>query len=505
MRKYPHLGGDLLAGFSVAVVAIPQALAYADLAGMPPVTGLYCTALPPLVAAFFASSPYLQTGPVAVTALLTFGALSTTAEPGSPEYVTLGLGLALIVGVVRILFGTLKAGWVAYLMSQPVLLGFVPAAALLIATSQTPKALGVRDAPDYDNQVFQAGWALGHPGHWDAVAVVVAALTLAVIVGGRRIHLLFPGVLVCAIGGTVLSAAGGIDGATIETIPTGLPPFTLDDLPWGDLKDLIVPGFVIALVGFTEAASISRQYAAADRTQWSADREFVSQGAANVAAALSGGFPCGGSFSRSAVARRSGAKTRLSGAVTGLVVLAFLPFAQVLEPMPLAVLAGIVISAVFSLLKFRAMVELWRISLPQAVIAWGTFAATLLLAPRIDIAVLFGVGASLLVFLWRVLQLDIDVTVEGTTLTLMPRGVLWFGTAQRLDAAMLQAVTTHQELKHLDIDLSRLGRVDTTGAFVLASMLARARESGLSAEVINVPPQSQALTARALDSDRLLG
>jgi SulP family sulfate permease len=167
--------GDLLAGLSVAVVVIPQSLAYAGLAGMPAVNGLYAAALPPLLAALFASSPYLMTGPVAVTALLTYGALSDRATPGSREYAVLGTALALLVGLVRVALGLLRAGWLAYLMSQPVLLGFVPAAALLITASQTANAVGVSDTPDYDNQVFQAGWALGHPGHWAGTSVLLTA------------------------------------------------------------------------------------------------------------------------------------------------------------------------------------------------------------------------------------------------------------------------------------------------------------------------------------------
>jgi SulP family sulfate permease len=492
--------GDVIAGLSVAVVAIPQSIAYADLAGMPAVAGLYATALPPLVAAVFASSPYLMTGPVAVTALLTYGALSSRAEPGSTEYVTLGLALALIVGVVRIGLGLLRAGWVAYLMSQPVLLGFVPAAALLIASSQTAKALGVEDSPDYDNQVFQAAWAVGHPGHWQAAPLVVALLTVGVIVFGRRIHPLFPGVLLAAVVATALGAAGAYSGPSVDHIPAGLPPFTGDDLPWSELPSLTAASAVIALVGFTEAASISRRFAAEDRSRWDADREFVSQGAANVAAAFSGGFPCGGSFSRSAVARLSGATTRLAGAITGLTVLVFLPFAQVLEPMPLATLAGIVISAVFSLLRFRAMWSLWRISTPQALIAWGTFAATLLLAPRIDIAVLIGIGGSLGVFVARALRLDVDVALDGELLTLTPRGVLWFGTAQRLDVAVADALAAHPWITRVDIDLYGIGRIDTTGALVLRSVLEHAREAGLTVQLKRVPPQSAALTARILDA-----
>jgi SulP family sulfate permease len=488
---------DLLAGVSVALVVIPQSLAYADLAGMPPVVGLYASAAPPIVAALFASSPYLQTGPVAITALLTFGALSTLAPPGSPEYVALGLGLALVVGLVRGLLGMLRAGWLAYLMSQPMLLGFVPAAAVLIAGSQTSKALGVAPPP-FVNEIADAAWALTHPGSWNPAAVALSAVTVGMILGGRRLHPLFPGVLVAAVIGIAISALGYYPGPVVETIPTGFPPFTLTQIPWERIPLLLLSGVLIALIGFTEAASISRRFASEERARWSADREFVSQGAANITAALTGGMPCGGSFSRSALNRMSGAATRFSGAVTGLVVLVFLPFAAVLAPLPLAVLGAIVIAAVLGLLRFGPLLRLWRISLPQAVIAWGTFLATVLLAPRLDIAVLIGIGLSIAVFLWRSLQLDIDVGYVDGLLTFTPRGVLWFGTAQRLDTTLLDALAAHPDARRLVIDLSRLGRIDTTGALVLRSLLDQARDAGLAADVRGVPPQSRELTERIL-------
>ncbi|MQA16360.1 MAG: STAS domain-containing protein [Pseudonocardiaceae bacterium] len=489
--------GDVVAGVSVAMVGVPQSLAYAELAGMPPVAGLYAGALPPLMAALVASSPYLQTGPVAITSLLTFGALSTMATPGSPEYVTLGLGLALIVGLVRLTLGLLRAGWMAYLMSQPMLLGFVPAAAILIASSQLPKALGSQ-VPGYSNEIADAAWALVHPASWHVAAIGVTVMSLAVIFGGRRIHALFPGVLVAAVIAIAISALGAYPGATVEEIPAGFPPLTVDDLPWGQLPALALSGVLIALIGFTEAASISRRFAAEERSRWSADREFLSQGVANLTAACFGGFPCGGSFSRSSVNRMSGARTRLAGGITGLTVLAFLPFAGVLEPLPLAVLGAIVISAVLGLLKFRPLFRLWRVSTPQAVIAWGTFLATVLLAPRLDWAVLVGVGLSILVFLWRAMQLEIDVTATGGTLRFVPRGVLWFGTAQRLDTALLDALAAHPDAQRLHIDLSRLGRIDTTGALVLRSVLDQAKAAGLDAGIEGTPPQSRALTERIL-------
>ncbi|MDN5747279.1 MAG: STAS domain-containing protein [Pseudonocardia sp.] len=489
---------DVVAGVSVAMIGIPQSLAYAELAGMPPVVGLYAGALPPLLAALFASSPYLQTGPVAITSLLTFGALSTMATPGSPEYVALGLGLAFVVGVTRVLLGVLRAGWLAYLMSQPMLLGFIPAAALLIAGSQTAKALGAAETPEFTSVLAEAGWAVVHPATWNPAALAVTAMTLLLVVGGRRLHALFPGVLVAAVVGTTVSALGGYPGATVEHIPSGFPPFTLDDLPWSQLPALALSGVVIALIGFTEAASISRRFASEDRSRWSADREFLSQGVANLTAACTGGFPCGGSFSRSSVNRLSGARTRLAGGVTGLTVLAFLPVAWILEPLPLAVLGAIVISAVLGLMRFRPLVRLWRYSVPQAVIAWGTFLATVLLTPRLDWAVLIGIGLSVAVFLWRCMQLAIDVAEDDGMLRLTPRGVLWFGTAHRLDDALLAALAEHPDADRLRIDLSRLGRIDTSGALELRAVLDQARAAGLTAEVVDIPPQSQRLTERIM-------
>lgn len=497
-RRMRALTGDLFGGLSVAMVVVPQSLAYADLAGMPPVVGLYASAAPPILAALFASSPYLQTGPVAITALLTFGALSTMAPPGSPEYVRLGLALALVVGVARIVLGVLRAGWLAYLMSQPMLLGFVPAAAVLIASSQTAKALGV-PPPPYTSEIADAAWALAHPSAWSPAALAMSGMTALVILGGRRVHPLFPGVLVAAAAGIAVSALGAYPGAVVAAIPAGFPPFTAAEIPWRELPGLLLPGLLIALIGFVEAASISRRFASEDRRPWSADREFVSQGAANVAAALTGGMPCGGSFSRSSVNRLSGATTRLSGAVTGFAVLAFLPFAQVLEPLPLAVLGTIVIVAVANLLRLRPLVRIWRVSVPQALIAWGTFAATVLLAPRLDLAVLIGIGLSIAVFLWRSLQMEIDVRADDQRLTFTPRGVLWFGTAQRLDTTLLDSLAAHPRAEHLVVDLARLGRIDMTGALVLRSVLDQARGAGLTTEVTGVPPQSRDLVARVLD------
>jgi sulfate permease, SulP family len=497
-----EITGDVLAGISVAMVGIPQALAYAQLAGMPPIRGLYATAIPPLVAALFASSPYLQTGPVAITSVLTFGALTAHASPGSDEYVQLGLLLALVVGVTRIALGLLRAGVLAYLMSQPMLIGFVPAAAILIAAAQLPNVLGSA-APNGD-PIEQAAWALGRPGTWSAAAVGLSAVVLAVIFAGRRLHALFPGVLIATLVGLAATSVLGYGGAIVGDIPSALPPLSAD-LPWGSLPEVLLPGAIIALVGFTEAASIARRFASEDRSRWSADQEFVSQGAANVSAAFTGGMPCGGSFSRSSVNRMSGARTRRAGAITGLTVLVFLPFAAVLEPLPLAVLGAIVIAAVVGLVRLRPLISLGRYSRPQCLVAGATFAATLAFSPRIERAVLVGIGLSLVVFLWRMLHFDVDVERSADTLVLRPRGVLWFATAQKLDSSFLDAVAEAPEARRLTLDLSRLGRIDTTGALALGTLIDHARSAGLEPHVENIPPQSRGLTEPLLAAHDPLG
>ena len=386
---------DLLAGLSVAMVLVPQSMAYAELAGLPPHLGLFASALPPILAAFFASSPYLQTGPVALTSLLTLGALSAIATTGTPEYVGLAALLALIVGVTRLLLGALRLGAVTYLMRDPVVTGFTSAAALLILASQLPKALGVA-APDR-GVLWRAGWSLWHVDRWEATSAIVATVTVLLVLLGRKVvHRLFPGALIAVSGGVLVSRVIDYEGPTVGEVQTGLPDLTLD-LPWGSTGSLLVGGILIALVGYAEPASIARVFADADRQRWSADREFVSQGVANVAAAVSGAFPVGGSFSRSSLNRLAGARTRWSGLVTGATVLAFLPFADVLASLPRAVLGGVVFAAVVGLVRPVALVSMVRRSPADALVAWVTFAATLWLSPRVELGVLVGILLSLAV------------------------------------------------------------------------------------------------------------
>ena len=487
---------DFVSGAGVALVLIPQAMAYAELAGLPSRHGLFAAAVAPIAAGFFASSPYLQTGPVALTALLTLGALVPLAGLGSAEYVRLAALLALVVGIARVIVGAFKGGWISYMMSRPMLDGFTAAAAILIISSQLPGAAGVL-APS-DGVLQRAFWTLAHPGSWEAAAVVLSVATVAVILLGRRVHPLMPGVLIATVVGLTFSVVTGYTGPRVGDIQVGLPPLGLD-LPWRSLPVLVFPGFVIALVGFAEAASIARVYATHERIPWSPDREFVSQGAANVAAGLFGGFPVGGSFSRTSLNYLSGARTRWSGAVTGLTVLVLLPFAQILAPLPRAILSAIVIAAVVPLVRVRPFASLWSMSHPQAAVGWITFVLTLLLAPHIEQAVVLGILSAVSVHIWRELKPGVESWTDARGVHLKPKGVLWFGSAAYLEQMAAEGVAQAREATRLTVHLEGLGRIDFTGALVLRELMDEARDGGLEVELSGVPEHAERILKGVLD------
>jgi sulfate permease, SulP family len=480
--------GDIVAGISVALVLIPQSLAYAEIAGVPPYVGLFAAALPPLIAAPFMSSPYLQTGPVALTSLLTFGALSGLEAVGTDDYVKAAALLALIVGVTRLLLGLLRMGTVAYLMSQPVLQGFTTGAAILIVSSQLPSMFGV--APETDGVLERAWWTIVHPGEWSSVAIVLTLTTVVVVLGSRRIHNLFPGVLLMVVGATVWSEVSDYDGMTIGELPGDFLSLSLD-LPFGKFSDLIIPGVVIALVGFAEPASISRTFAAADRIPWSANRELISSGIANVTSAISGAFPVGGSFSRSSLNRFAGARSNWSGAITGIVVIAALPLASNLEPLPRAVLGAVVFTAVYRLIQPAPIFRMWRQSAPQAAIATGTFVATLAFSPNVERGVLLGVALAIGFHLYREMRVDHAHELDGDTIVIWPSGVVWFASTPALEDAFRDAVREHPDARAIRIDFANCGRLDYSGASTLSETITDLTGEGYDVTIVNIPTHAQ--------------
>lgn len=487
--------GDLVAGISVALVLLPQSLAYAEIAGVPPHVGLFAAALPPLLAAPFVSSPYLQTGPVALTALLTFGALSGLESTGTASYIELAALLALIVGAVRVLLGLLRLGIVAYLMSQPVLTGFTAGAAILIVASQVPSMFDAD--PDTEGVLARALWVLARPDHWDVTAIVLSVATVAVVLGARRVHRLFPGVLLAVVATLLWSEATDYDGTVVGDLPGGFISVSLD-LPYSQTPSLIVAGIVIALVGFAEPASIARTFATQDRMRWSANREFLGQGVANIASGISGGFPVGGSFTRSSLNRLAGAQTQWSGAITGAFVMAAIPLSATLKSLPTAVLGAIVLTAAYRLVDAGAMLTIARGSRLQGLVVFGTFAATLLFAPNVERGVIAGVALAVTVHLIRELRVDHTHEVDHDTLVLRPRGVIWFVTAPHLEARFIAARAEHPQLQNLRIDFANVGRVDYGGAATLAELVDDAVDAGLTVDIVNIAPHAKRAVAAHL-------
>ena len=475
--------GDLVAGISVALVALPQSLAYAEIAGMPPQYGLFASALPAILAAFFVSSRYLQTGPVALTALLTFGALEPLAEPESADYILLAAELALLVGVFRVLLGVLRLGGVAYLLSDPVLTGFTTGAAILITSSQLPK---VFDASVDDEGVLADAWqALTSPGDWQWSAIGFAVLTLVLMFGGRRLHALFPGVLVAVIVGVVISSATGYSGSTVGELDGGFVSLNFD-FPWDRTGDLILPALVIALVGFAEPSSIARTFAAQEREPWNANQEMVSQGVANIASAVSGAFPVGGSFSRSSLNKLAGAKTAWAGAISGSFVLLALPLTPLLEDLPNAILGAIVVGAVIKLIQLDALIALARVNWVQAIVGFGTLTATIFSAPRVERGVLVGVALALLVHLFRELKVTSPYVRVENTLTIAPEGVLWFATIPGVERQIRSHSAEYEEIERIVLDLAGVGRLDYSAAAALRRIVEEMREAEIEVEIINI-------------------
>lgn len=476
--------GDLVAGVSVALVAVPQALAYAELAGMPAHYGLYAAALPSIMAAFFVSSPQLQTGPVALTSLLTFGSLSGLAAPASGDYVKLAALLALLVGLCRVALGVLRMGRVAFLLSEPVLVGFTTGAAVLIVASQLPRVFDA--APSDDSVLIRAAKSVLDVGAWNWQAVAFAAGTAAIIVAGRRLHALFPGVLVAVVAAIAVSGATGYDGATVGELTSGFLRLSLD-FPWGSTSDLIVPAIAIALVGFAEPASIARTFSALDRTTWNADREMFSQGIANVTAGLSGAFPVGGSFSRSSLNRLAGATSPWAGAISGLCVAAALPVMPLYADLPSAVLGAIVILAVLKLIRVTEIFELLKLSAVQGMVAAGTFVLTIASAPRVERGVIIGVGLSIAAHLYRELTVELGSERRGDAIVIRPAGVIWFAVVPAMDRLIRVEMADNPDVEEIVIDLEGVGRLDYSGAAALARLCDEYGSGGLTVRCVNVP------------------
>ena len=263
---------------------------------MPAKYGLYATAIHPYWPVF-PSSPYLQTGPVALTALLAYGALESLEDPFSEGFVELAALLALLVGGIRFLLGLFRLGRIADLLTDAVILGFTNGAAILIVFSQH-KSLGVQNS---DSGILKSGWeAISTPDLWQFGAIAFSVLTILIVLGGRLFNRLFPGVLISVISGIIVSNLIDYSGPVVGELSGSFVSLKFN-FDWSSFGDLLLPSAIIAIVGFAEPAAIARTFSKQDGSNWNPSKEFISQGVANIASAFSSSFPVGGSFGRSSL------------------------------------------------------------------------------------------------------------------------------------------------------------------------------------------------------------
>jgi SulP family sulfate permease len=468
--------GEVLAGLTVGLLMVPQAVAYAALAGMPLVTGLYAALLPALVGVLWGASTRLSVGPTALTCLLVAASLSGLAEPGSARWVDLAVWLAFLSGLLQLVLGLGGFGWLLNVISAPVLMGFTQAAALLIIASQLPALLGLKGSlaslltqPQIDLRA--AAYGLGS----------VALLLLA-----RQRWPRLPMIMIVVAGAAALSAAmrfAAAGGAVVGALPAGLPPLHVPGWPGLEaLGILVVPAMVIALVSFLETASSARVENQRDGRRWDDNQDLIGQGLAKLAAGACGTFAVSSSFSRSAINLYAGARTGWATVVTVGFVLATLLFLMpVLFHVPRAVLAAVVVVAVVNLVRPAAFRQLWRIAPVEAATAGVTFAVTLLTAPRIYWGVLAGVMMGLLHFLHhrlhpRIIEVGRIPTAACATATSgtcrrwrpISTPCAWtpnwtFAAARGFERAIVEHLATHPDVRHVCLFVQPINRIDATG------------------------------------------
>lgn len=505
------LVNEASAGITVALMVIPQGVAYAALAGMPLITGIYAALFPALIAVLFSSSARLSVGPTALTSLLVGASLAPLAVPGSREWVSLAVWLTLLSGAMQVLLGAARFGWLLRLVNSPVLMGFTQGAAVLITLSQLPALLG------FTGRSFAQ--ALHGPPP-DFIAIAFGLGSMAMLWAGKRFTPRFPTTMALVALSAALSFAVSYalrGGAVIGALPSGLPSFYLPmGLSWNELGALLLPAFLVTLVSFLETASSAKVDNARAGKLWNENQDLIGQGLGKIASGLSGSFPTSSSFSRSAITLYAGAKSQWSTLFSVAVVAAALLWAMpLLYHVPQAVLAAIVATATLGLLKPSAFVALWRISRIEAAIAFGTFVLTIATAPSIYWGVLGGLLAALAHYMYRHLHprivevgLHPDGSLRDRHLLNLPAlapnlyalrmdAELDFASASTLERAITTAIAERPGLTDVCLFAHPINRVDLTGAEVFGSIRRALEGQGIRLHVSGLKLPAMQVLERA--------
>jgi SulP family sulfate permease len=521
-REYNRstLASDAVAALIVTIMLIPQSLAYAMLAGLPPEVGLYASVAPLLLYAVFGTSRVLAVGPVAVVSLMTAAALGEHAAVGSQAYWAMAITLAFISGAMLLLMGVLRLGFLANFLSHPVIAGFISASGLLIAASQLKTLMGVQaDGHNVVELMLALGAQLPNI-HGLTLTIGVFALlflfwvrkglTPLLVAWGMNTRLADlmtkagPVAVIVLTTGLAWLLQWQTQGLRIVgTVPQGLPPLTL---PLWDLalwKELALPALLISVVGFVESVSVGQTLAAKRRQRIEPDQELVALGASNLSAAFSGGFPVTGGFSRSVVNFDAGAQTPAAGVFTAIgIMLASLLLTPALYYLPQATLSATIIVAVLSLVDFEIFRKTWRYSKPDFAAGLTTLLVTL--GSGIEIGLMVGVGVSLALYLLRTSRPHIaevglvagtehfrnilrhEVLVSPRLVSLRVDESLYFANSRALEDRVNEVVARHPQLQHLVLQCSAINDIDASALESLEAIEERLRDSGIALHLSEV-------------------
>ncbi|MFY0991097.1 SulP family inorganic anion transporter [Halomonas sp. C05BenzN] len=514
------LTSDLLAAVIVTIMLIPQSLAYAMLAGLPPEVGLYASIAPLVVYAVFGTSRTLAVGPVAVVSLMTAAAVGQVAPQGTPEYLGAALVLALMSGLILTLMGVARLGFLANFLSHPVISGFITASGLIIAASQAKHVLGVEASGH--NLLELVGSLVANLGGVNAPTLLIGVSVLVFLYAARR--WLKPGLLglgmpdrpadmltkaapILAVAVTTLATwALGLDArgvAVVGSVPAGLPPLTLPGVELDLWRELFMAALLISIIGFVESVSVGQTLAAKRRQRIDPDQELVGLGTSNIAASFTGGMPVTGGFARSVVNFDAGAETPAAGAFTAVgIAVAALLLTPLIAYLPIATLAATIIVAVLSLVDIGAVKRTWDYSRSDFAAMLATIVVTL--GHGVESGILVGVGLSLALHLYRTSRPHSAVVgrVPGSEhfrnvqrhavetderlVILRVDESLYFANARYLEDTVMEIAARQPGLRHLVLACQAVNVIDASALESLEAINARLKDSAVSLHLAEV-------------------
>ncbi len=516
------LTSDGIAGLIVAIMLVPQGMAYALLAGLPPEVGLYASIVPLVFYGLLGSSRALAVGPVAIVSLMVAATLGEIAESGTAGYLGGAVLLAFLSGAILLGMGLARLGFLINFLSHPVISGFSSAAALVIGFSQLKHLLGF-DIPRSHLITETIAHAIGHIGQTNVATLAVAASAFAILLvfrnrltGWSKAVRLGDGLadavgktgpLVAVLITTVAVWALGLDMranvSIVSQIPAGLPPLTVPTFDLTLVQTLLPSALLISLVGFLESVSVAKSLASKRRQKIDANQEMIALGAANIGASFTGGYPVTGGFSRSLVNFTSGAVTPLASIITAvLIAITVLVLTPLLYFLPKATLAVIIVVAVSNLIDVKSLREAWTYNKADAASLIATFIAVLALG--IEWGIVAGVGLSIALYLWRTSRphmaevgrvgetehfrnvLRHEVETHPALLAIRVDESLYFANTAYLEDELLARVADHGEIEHLVLIMSAVNFIDTSALETLESLTERLHDAGVALHLAEI-------------------